>query len=135
MIGIVLISHDDFCAGMLHAAEMICGDLGGQIETVGLAKDAPVEIFDAALRKAVEAVDTGDGVVILADLAGGTPFNRAAALAGTLVRLYGGVNLAFLLELLSAREDGTSDYADALAFGHAGLREFVPAELKEEELL
>ena len=43
MIGIVLISHDDFCVGMLHAAEMICGDLGGQIVTVGLAKDAPVE--------------------------------------------------------------------------------------------
>ena len=52
MIGIVLISHDDFCVGMLHAAEMICGDLGGQIVTVGLAKDAPVETFDEALRRA-----------------------------------------------------------------------------------
>ena len=112
MIGIVLISHDDFCVGMLHAAEMICGDLGGQIVTVGLAKDAPVETFDEALRRAVKTVDTGDGIVILADLAGGTPFNRAAPLAGTSVRLFG-----------------------VLAFGHAGLREFVPAELKEEELL
>lgn len=135
MIGIVLISHDDFCVGMLHAAEMICGDLGGQIVTVGLAKDAPVETFDEALRRAVKTVDTGDGIVILADLAGGTPFNRAASLAGTSVRLFGGVNLAFLLELLSAREDGAPDYAEVLAFGHAGLREFVPAELKEEELL
>jgi mannose/fructose-specific phosphotransferase system component IIA len=71
----------------------------------------------------------------LADLAGGTPFNRAAPLAGTSVRLFGGVNLAFLLELLSARGDGAPDYAEVLAFGHAGLREFVPAELKEEELL
>ena len=79
MIGIVLISHDDFCVGMLHAAEMICGDLGGQIVTVGLAKDAPVETFDEALRRAVKTVDTGDGIVILADLAGGTPFNRGAA--------------------------------------------------------
>lgn len=70
MIGIVLISHDDFCVGMLHAAEMICGDLGGQIVTVGLAKDAPVETFDEALRRAVKTVDTGDGIVILADLAG-----------------------------------------------------------------
>lgn len=73
MIGIVLISHDDFCVGMLHAAEMICGDLGGQIVTVGLAKDAPVETLDEALRRAVKTVDTGDGIVILADLAGGTP--------------------------------------------------------------
>lgn len=88
MIGIVLISHDDFCVGMLHAAEMICGDLGGQIVTVGLAKDAPVETFDEALRRAVKTVDTGDGIVILADLAGGTPFNRAAPLAGTSVRLF-----------------------------------------------
>lgn len=95
MIGIVLISHDDFCVGMLHAAEMICGDLGGQIVTVGLAKDAPVETLDEALRRAVKTVDTGDGIVILADLAGGTPFNRAAPLAGTSVRLFGGVNLAF----------------------------------------
>ena len=112
MIGIVLISHDDFCVGMLHAAEMICGDLGGQIVTVGLAKDAPVETFDEALRRAVKTVDTGDGIVILADLAGGTPFNRAAPLAGTSVRLFGGVNLAFLLELLSAREDKVAQNPD-----------------------
>ncbi len=135
MIGILLISHGDFCIGMMHAAEMICGDLGGQIEAVGLAKDAPVESFDAALRKAVEAVDTGDGVAILADLAGGTPFNRAAPLAGASVRLFGGVNLAFLLELLSAREDGVPDYASAFDFGLAGLREFLPAAVEEEELL
>lgn len=135
MLGIVLISHADICTALLHGAEMICGEVGEKIATVSLLPDSNSSDFDKQVVDAIAQVDTGDGVVILADIAGGTPFNRAARFVHDTTRLIGGVNLAFLLELLSCREDEHIDYAQLIDMGHIGLREFTPVEQQDDELL
>lgn len=135
MLGIVLISHADLCTAMLRAAEMICGEADPQIAAVSLLPDSRPEEFDLELERAILRVDSGDGVALLADLAGGTPFNRAARFSGEKVRLMGGVNLTFFLELLSCREDARIDYPELLRMGQVGLREFVPAPQPDDDIL
>ena len=135
MLGVVLISHADICTALLHGAEMICGEQKKQIETVSLFSDSRLEEFDSHLQKAISQVDTGDGVVILADITGGTPFNRAAHFVGEKVKLIGGVNLAILLELLSSREDEEIDATELVQVGLINLRQFSPVTQPDEDIL
>ena len=135
MIGIVLISHADICTALLHGAEMICGEQEKQIETVCLLSDSRLEEFDLQLQRAISKVDTGDGVVILADITGGTPFNRAARFVGENIQLIGGANLALLLELLSSREDKQIDIGEAVQVGLVNLRQFFPVTQSDEDIM
>ena len=54
---------------------------------------------------AVERVDTGDGVVILTDMFGGTPSNLAiSVMSRPKVEVIAGINLPMLIKLASVRE-------------------------------
>ncbi|WP_233879318.1 PTS sugar transporter subunit IIA [Virgibacillus halodenitrificans] len=103
MIGIVLTGHGSFPIGMLESVKLIAGDIK-QISVVPFEEDQ--EVLQKDLRAAIEEVNTGDGVVCFADLAGGTPFNVSSRLAAEQesVRVIGGTNLPMLLSSLFQRE-------------------------------
>ncbi|WP_171042738.1 MULTISPECIES: PTS sugar transporter subunit IIA [unclassified Clostridium] len=108
MKGILLISHFDLASGTLNAAKLIFGDQLSQIEAIGLSMQDNAENFTNRLKVALARLDTGDGVIILADLLGGTPCNCAAPLIGGKIRMLTGLNLPLLLEVLCERQ--TSDF-------------------------
>lgn len=103
MIGIVMISHGGMAEGVLSSASMLYPDLEA-VEILGLQPDDNPDEFQAQLEKKVAAVDSGEGVFILADLLGGTPCNRAMYFAGDKVKVLAGLSLPMLLSLLSMRE-------------------------------
>lgn len=104
MIGIILVSHGDMALGMVNSAEMFFDSSAlQQITTVSLYPEMNTEEFDELLSMAIEEVDRGDGVVILADLIGGTPCNRAAHMCSAKVRVITGMNLSLLVELIGSR--------------------------------
>lgn len=105
MIGIVVASHGELCRELLITAEMILGP-AAQTTAAPLAAGESLQDFAAALRQAVDAVKQEAGVLVLADLAGGTPCNVAAVLAAQSegIKVVAGVNLPMLLEVLSRRE-------------------------------
>ena len=91
--------------GMRDAAEIIVGRQD-QLEVVSVRPgDGGNEILDA-LTKAIAAVDSGSGVLLLTDLFGGTPTNIGCALLGeTNIEVVTGFNLPLLIKAITGRQD------------------------------
>lgn len=114
MIGIVIVAHGGLAAEYLSALEHVVGK-GVGMRTISIATDDNRAEKQAEINAAVEAVDTGDGVVVVTDLFGGTPSNLAiAACRSPDRRVLYGANLPMLVKLTKAR-NGSLDDAVAAA--------------------
>ena len=78
----------------------------------------------SGLKTAVKQQDTGDGVIILTDMFGGTPSNLAISVmqAGN-VEVIAGVNLPMLIKLASIRENAA--LADAVSAAQESGRKYI----------
>ncbi|MGD0566726.1 MAG: PTS sugar transporter subunit IIA [Candidatus Goldiibacteriota bacterium] len=101
MVGIIIISHSTLAESLKTTVSLIVGE-NENVRTIGLMKNDRMEDFAARLKKTVEDADKGDGVLILADMFGGTPCNTALSLFGTSerVRIITGVNLPIVIEAI-----------------------------------
>lgn len=134
MIGIVLISHGSFAQGLLEAATMIFGSAAEKTLALGLAPQEDAKEFGTRVGAAVQEVDTGEGVLVLADLLGGTPCNQAAHYASDRVRILTGINLGMFLEILGMRGAAdTLDLEEVLAAGRAGITDYNALLTKEQD--
>jgi PTS system mannose-specific IIA component len=111
VIGIVLAGHGGFCDGIRDAAEMIMGPQDS-LAVVPLGPAENLDLYREKLEQARTEVDSGDGVLVLVDLFGGSPSNVAAYLLGQGTEVVTGVSLPMLLEVLSARESPLSQVVD-----------------------
>ena len=116
MVGLVVATHGRLAEELVATAEQIVGQVPA-VATVSLAPGAsPAEIREK-MRAAVSAVDQGDGVIIMADLFGGTPCKESLMLCkdGKLEVLTG-VNLPMFLKANSLRAESMplADLAHAL---------------------
>jgi len=104
MVGIVLVSHGEMAAGMLDAARMIVGEQK-QILPISLNEEDDVEGLMGRIANAVKEIDTGEGVLVLVDVFGASPFNASARLemGGAKIEVITGMNLPMLLELTVQR--------------------------------
>ncbi len=119
MIGIVLVTHGRLAAELLAATEHVVGPLNNA-RALCIDADDDMERRRGDIASAIEAVDSGPGVVILTDMFGGTPANLAISLMkrGKL-EVLGGANLPMCIKLAEACD--TNDYqAAALAAVEAG---------------
>ncbi|MBW2277776.1 MAG: PTS sugar transporter subunit IIA [Deltaproteobacteria bacterium] len=118
--GVVLYCHGEMGRGMLHAAEMILGPQS-QVEAIGVAPGDGPTALAAKLGEAIERTDGGVGVLVLTDMAGGTPCNLVAARPPTKnVEMVTGFNLPALLRALRERTEHTDLArlaADTAAYG------------------
>lgn len=94
---ILVAAHGDLAGALLATAELICGHLQN-VHAVGLRPEDSPETYRERFVAAAGGPD--QALLILSDLAGGTPHN--VALAATrelpLAHLISGVNLAVLIE-------------------------------------
>jgi len=106
MIGVVVISHGNFAEHLVKSAELIVGEQE-KILPVHLLEGESPERFEEKLREAVRNMKSGDGVLILSDLFGGSTVRVAARLLfeEEKVEVVAGVNMPMLLEVLMNRED------------------------------
>lgn len=104
MIGIVVAGHGGFCDGLRDAAEMIMGPQE-QLAMVPMGPAENLDEYKEKLQRARDQVDSGDGVLLLVDLFGGSPSNVSAYLLGESTEAVTGVSLPMLLEVLSSRGD------------------------------
>lgn len=106
MIGIVLISHGNLAEGLLNAAEMIAGE-AEKVACIGLQPQDDIDQLVVRIQEAVDQVDDPDGVLLMVDLFGASPFNASGRLVLAQqdhLELVTGMNLPMLVELLVARE-------------------------------
>ena len=103
MIGLILVTHgklaEEFVAAMQHV-------VGRQeaVKTVCIGPNDDMEARRSEIATAIGEVDSGEGVIVLTDLFGGTPSNLAISLMqkGKL-EVIAGINLPMLIRLAKAR--------------------------------
>lgn len=103
MIGIVIVAHGGLAPEYLAAMEHVVGKLPG-VRAISIGAEDNRAEKQAEINTAVNAVDEGDGVVVVTDMFGGTPSNLAMCACSYPDRkvLYG-VNLPMLIKLAKAR--------------------------------
>ena len=81
MIGLVLATHGTLGEALILSMNVILGEQA-QVEPLSLQVEDDIEEASRRLNEAVKEADTGDGVLILTDMLGGTPSNLSLALLG-----------------------------------------------------
>jgi PTS system mannose-specific IIA component len=118
MVGIVIVSHLKLAEEIRRTAELIVGKIE---QSVALSLDPKMEVesLRGEIKKAISEVDSGDGVIILTDMFGGTPSNLSLTFLGDEVEVVSGVNLPMLIKIATDREGKSlSDLAsDAKEYG------------------
>jgi len=91
--------------GMIDAARMIVGSMEN-LASVSLKESDSVDDLMGRIETAITEVNQGDGVLILVDAFGASPFNASARVAMSKkdIEVITGMNLPMLLELAVQRE-------------------------------
>ena len=104
MIGMVLVTHGHLATEFRSALEHVVGPQP-QLRTVTIGPEDDMERRRSDIIQAVHDVDTGQGVVVLTDMFGGTPSNLAISLMEPgRIEVIAGVNLPMLIRLEGARK-------------------------------
>ncbi len=115
MIGMVLVTHGELATQFRAALEHVVGPQK-QLETIAIGPEDDMERRRRDIMNAVEAVEGGDGVVLLTDMFGGTPSNLAiSVMNGGRVEVVAGMNLPMLIKLASVRDGAKLETAVAQA--------------------
>jgi mannose PTS system EIIA component len=123
MIGIVIVTHGRLAIEFRAALEHVVGTQD-QFETVTIGPDDNVEQRRRDIIEAVKKVDSGEGVVILTDMFGGTPSNLAiSVMSRPKVEVLAGINLPMLIKLVKVRDE--APLAEAVAAAQESGRKYI----------
>jgi PTS system mannose-specific IIA component len=109
VIGIVIVAHGGLAREYLAAMQHVLGEQPGLV-AVSIEPEHDRDAKQAEICAAADAVDTGDGVIVVTDLFGGSPSNlslRACAPADR--RILYGANLPMLIKLGKSRQLPVTD--------------------------
>jgi PTS system mannose-specific IIA component len=118
VIGIVIVAHGRLAAEYLSAVEHVVGRQPG-IRAISIEAEVDRSAKQDEICTAADAVDTGDGVVIVTDMFGGSPSNLSLrACNPENRRIVYGANLPMLVKLAKSRRKPVPvAVEDALAAG------------------
>lgn len=104
MIGIVIVGHAGLAQEYLNAIEHVVGPQIG-MKAISIEGDHDRAAKQREICMAADEVDTGNGVVIVTDIFGGSPSNLSLkACAPDDRRIIYGANLPLLLKLAKSRD-------------------------------
>ncbi len=105
MIGMVLVTHGRLACEFRLALEHVVGPQQ-QFSVITIDPEDDMDGRRQDIMDAIHNVDTGQGVVVLTDMFGGTPSNLAiSAMNGSNVEVVAGINLPMLIKLASVRDE------------------------------
>lgn len=127
MIGILIIAHGNLGESLIGCASHVLGKTPPQLKSLEVGTDQdPSELLPTA-QALVEALDAGDGVLVLSDMYGATPCNMVIKLLNPgQVEAVAGVNLPMLVRVLNYREMGIKKCVEkAISGGRDGVVHFT----------
>lgn len=111
MIGLVLVTHGRLALELVAALEHVVGPQE-TVATVCIGPDDDMEQRRQEIVTKTADVNSGDGVIVLTDMFGGTPSNLAISIMEkSEIEVIAGVNLPMLIKLASIRESHSIDDA------------------------
>lgn len=108
MVGVLILTHGRFADGLKNSVEMIMGQ-NDSFNTMGLYEGEDFSEFKEKVLEHVNELDNGEGVLVLVDLFGASPYNSVMfnyqefKNTDKKVKLLTGVNLPMVIEALNAR--------------------------------
>jgi PTS system mannose-specific IIA component len=107
MIGLVIVTHCGLALEFRSALEHVVGPQQ-QLETISIGPEDDMAVRRGQILDAINRTNTGDGVIILTDMFGGTPSNLAiSVLDKGQVEVIAGINLPMLIKLTGLRSSAT----------------------------
>ena len=105
MIGLVLVTHGNLAMEFVSAMQHVVGPQE-QVECVCIGPEDDMEMRRNEILEKVNAVNSGEGVVLLTDMFGGTPSNLALSMMDRAnVEILAGINLPMLIKIASLRKE------------------------------
>ncbi len=104
-VGVVIVTHYRLGEEFLQALRLIIPD-APPFAAVAVDPNQPVEEMRQAIARELAAAETGEGVLVLTDMFGGTPSNMSLSfLDEHHVEIVTGINLPMLIKLATLSED------------------------------
>jgi PTS system mannose-specific IIA component len=104
MIGLLIISHCDLGKEFLSAAEFIVGRLEAA-DAISITQTTETEELLKTISKKIKDLNSGQGVLVLTDMFGGTPSNLSLSfLKEESVEVLTGVNLPMVVAVAQDRD-------------------------------
>lgn len=102
MVGILVVSHGGFSEGVLDSLSMFFEN-EKQIDSMRVNCETNIDYFKDEMGRKINELDTGDGVLILADIFGGSPCNSTYNYLKENVRIVTGFNFPMLISAVTKR--------------------------------
>ncbi len=123
MIGLVLVTHGHLADEFRLALEHVVGPQRN-VATICIGPEDDMESRRADIQERIASVDTGDGVVVVTDMFGGTPSNLAISMMSRPgVEVISGMNLPMLVKLAKVRSSQT--IGECAACAEAAGRKYI----------
>ena len=104
-VGVVIVTHYRLGEEFLQALRLIIPD-APEFGSVSIEPDQPVNQMFEAISEALKEADSGEGVLVLTDVFGGTPSNMSLSfLHEHRVEVVTGLNLPMLIRLATRRDE------------------------------
>ncbi len=105
MIGIIVTGHGHFATGLVSALELLTGEPEA-LEAVDFEAGDDIGRLEEKLKAARESLGSSDGILVMTDLRGGSPFNVASRMSMECpgLEVLTGTNLGMLVEVYMSRQ-------------------------------
>lgn len=119
MLGLLVTGHGHFATGLNSSLELIAG-AQPNVALVDFEADHSIEVLKDNLTKALDSLKEYDGVLVLSDLPGGSPFKTAVELKferpDQAIEVIAGTNLPLLIasSTMTAVFESPLDLAEAM---------------------
>jgi mannose PTS system EIIA component len=106
MVNFIIVTHGEFGAYLVEAAESIVGRQASGVRAISISSRVSVPEIKARVEKALDELAGPDGVILFSDMPGGTPSNLAFPLIKdrAKVEMLSGVNLYMLVSAFNNRD-------------------------------
>ena len=119
----VVVTHGGLAREFRAALEHVVGPQK-QFETVQIGPDDDMDLRRTEIVDAIAKAQTGDGVIVLTDMFGGTPSNLSISIMDEArVEVIAGVNLPMLIKLATVRAD--TELAKAVDLAKEAGRKYI----------
>jgi PTS system mannose-specific IIA component len=123
MIGLIVVTHGNLAREFVAALEHVVGPQQ-QIAAISIFPNDDMEERRNTILDAAKTADSGDGVIVLTDMFGGTPSNLAISVMDSgSIEVIAGVNLPMLVKLARIREE--AKLTDALKAAQDAGRKYI----------
>ena len=129
-VGVLIISHDGIGPAILGTATLMLNDCPLQTKLLTASRDCDPDQLTEDTIEQIEALNSGEGVLVLTDLFGSTPCNIAQKLSTQKhVHIVSGLNLSMLIRVFNYPKLSLEELSEkAVSGGKDGITMIVSEE-------